>query len=214
MSYLKDKVFGNVDFIINNAGEYIQNFLKHDNLIINGQAYKNLKYYFGQNGIFSYNELYDLFKEDKCSVIHGDFTIDNIIYDESLTEKVHLIDPNVNNIHETCNLDFAKMLQSLHGNYEYYNCANKLEIGNNYINYILDDTENYKKLYERYDQYLLNNFNKKVYKSIYTHEIIHWLRLMPYKINKNPKTATLYFAQLIIILSDYEKKFKGENCEN
>ena len=117
------------------------------------------------------------------------------------------------NLHETSYLDYAKMLQSLHGNYEYYSKIKTFEIGDDYINYDLGNIESYKKLYKQYDKYLSTIFSKDEYKSIYTHEIVHWLRLMPYKINKNTQTAALYYAQLLIILNDYRRNFEGETCE-
>lgn len=39
-------------------------------------------------------------------------------------------------------------------------------------------------------------------RSIYFHEIIHWLRLMPYKIEKTGKRALIFYAGLLMLLKD------------
>ena len=189
------------------------NLLRQKEIIINNHSYPNLSFYFGNNKLFSYDFLYDIFKNDKCSIIHGDFTIDNIIYDATSNPKAYLIDPNVMNLHETSFLDYAKMLQSLHGNYEYYSKIKNFNMNNNCIDYDLGDISSYEVLYKRYDQYLSETFGKAEYQSIYTHEIIHWLRLMPYKLNKNKQSAILYYAQLLILLNDYNQKFIGNNYD-
>lgn len=208
--YVQSKIFGNVAGIMENGGEYISALQKYDTIFVNGEECKNLNYYFGSTGIFKPEHFLELFANDKCAVIHGDFTIDNIIYDEKNVDKAYLIDPNIFNLHETAFLDYAKMLQSIHGNYEFYKGAKGLKIVGNKVDYCLGDTQNYEKLYEVYDEYLRKYFSSKEYQSIYAHEIVHWIRLMPYKIRKDEKTAVLYYAQLLKILKDYCQKFRKD----
>lgn len=211
--YIQTKIFDNANKIMQNGGEYIARLQDYDTIIINGKSYNNLAYYFGSNGIFDEQKLLQIFAGDKCSLIHGDFTIDNIIYDKNSANKAYLIDPNVGNMHESSFLDFAKMLQSLHGNYEYYKHANDLNIWGNIITYDIGNTKQYKQIYAAYDQFLRQNFTGNEYKSIYTHELVHWLRLMPYKIRKDPKVAVLFYCQLVIELNEYERMFlKQQTC--
>lgn len=209
--YILSKVTNNSKIIMEHGGEYIEELQKYDSIFINGKEYKNLAYYLGENGIIGDTELIDIFKNDKCSTIHGDFTIDNIIFDPSNENGAYLIDPNVSNLHESSFLDYAKMLQSLHGNYEYYRHSSEIKINGNIVSYDLGNTKIYKELFGLFDEYLKENFTGKEYKSIYTHELIHWLRLMPYKIRKNEKTAVLFYCQLLITLSEWEEKFKRNN---
>lgn len=206
--YIKTKIFDNVDFIEKNGGEYLSKLVSYKTIIINGKEYENLDYYFGENGILTYDELYNIFKDDVCSVIHGDFTIDNIVYSEEVENGTYLIDPNVGNLHQTMFLDYSKLLQSLHSNYEFYCHTKEFSIKDNQIEYDLGNTYNYENLYKKYDNFLRDNFSKGEYKSIYAHELVHWLRLMPYKINKNKKTAVLFYAQLLIALKEFVTNFK------
>ncbi len=55
-----------------------------------------------------------------------------------------------------------------------------------------------------------SNYSNNIWKIIFFHEIIHWLRLMPYKIEKDPKRAPMFYAGLVIVVNDvintYEEK--------
>jgi hypothetical protein len=44
-------------------------------------------------------------------------------------------------------------------------------------------------------------------KSIYFHEIIHWLRLMPYKIEKDGKCAVLFYAGMLMVMHDVIEQY-------
>lgn len=53
--------------------------------------------------------------------------------------------------------------------------------------FVFTKSEAYTYLYDMLDKYMRENFEEERVKSIYYHEIIHWLRLMPYKIEKMEK---------------------------
>ena len=55
--------------------------------------------------------------------------------------------------------------------------------------------------------YLNKKFDRDKVKSIFFHEIIHWFRLMPYKIEKNGQRSVLFYAGLIIVMNDVIKEF-------
>ena len=38
--------------------------------------------------------------------------------------------------------------------------------------------------------------------AILAHELIHWLRLMPYKLNKDKKRAPMFYAGLVMVAND------------
>ena len=61
------------------------------------------------------------------------------------------------------------------------------------------------------DEYLRINFSEKKVKSIYFHEIVHWLRLMPYKIEKDYRTAYAFYAGMLIVLDDIVKRFEKQD---
>lgn len=157
--------------------------------------------------------MYEIFINDIYSEIHGDLTIENIIClrSEERKENFYFIDPNPGNIHESSNLDYAKLLQSLHGGYEFLMATQNVEVNKNQINFIYTKSDIYTYLYKMLDEYMYDNFSLNRIKSIYYHEIIHWLRLIPYKISKNEKRVLLFYAGMIMVMNDVIKRFEEDN---
>lgn len=206
-NYVETKVLRNIDKITKAKG--LKNLLEYDELIINGTTYKNLKYF---SKYFKFDYLYNVFKDDMYSDIHGDLTIENLICRrESKEEKdYYIIDPNTGNVHDSPNLDYSKLLQSLHGGYEFLMNTKTVDVNKNQINYLYIKSAAYNELFKLYKEFLENRFSYNKVKSIFFHEIIHWLRLMPYKIEKDSKRAAMFYAGLIIVINDvmnmYEEK--------
>lgn len=50
--------------------------------------------------------------------------------------SILLIDPNTGNIHESPLLDYAKLLQSIHGGYEFLMSVKNVSVEDNNINFI------------------------------------------------------------------------------
>lgn len=197
--YISEKVTNNLEKI-KNARE-IKALYEYDVLIINGQQYNNL------NRLEEYlhkEYLNEIFKDDMYTEIHGDLTIENIICIEDGTFKnnFYLIDPNTGNVHNSPNLDYAKLLQSLHGGYEFLMKTQTVNISKNEINFLFTRSEAYNAMFSFYLNYLNEKFSKKQVRSIFFHEIVHWLRLMPYKIDKNGKRAVLFYAGMIMVMND------------
>lgn len=204
--YVNTKVLGNLEKI--KEGKYIKPLLKYEYIYINGKKYHNLPYF---EKYLNEEYLSKLFADDFYSDIHGDFTIENII---CLKEKhknqkgYYIIDPNTGNIHDSPYLDYAKLLQSLHGGYEFLMNTKNVTYYDNRIDFLFTKSNTYYQLFEKYTKYLEDKFGQAGLKSIFYHEIIHWLRLMPYKINKIGDRCLLFYAGLIMVASDIEKRFK------
>ena len=71
-------------------------------------------------------------------------------------------------------------------------------------------SESYTYLYSMLDEYMREHFTQERVKSIYYHEIIHWLRLMPYKIEKNGKRVLLFYAGMLMVMNDVVNNFEEE----
>lgn len=206
--YIDEKIIKNIKKL--EKSREIRKLLDYDELIINGKTYKNLKNYKEQ---LSKENLYKIFEKDTYSDIHGDLTIENIICTPHNKEKYYLIDPNTGNLHNSPNLDYAKLLQSLHGNYEFFMHTNSVKVSGNTINYMNSTSLSYEKIYSEYKEYLKNKFSFERVKSIYFHEIVHWLRLLPYKIKKDEELSVLFYSGFIIILNDIMENYGGEQGE-
>jgi len=204
--YINEKVLNNLEKI--KEGKYIKPLLKYEYIYINGKKYHNLPYF---EKYLNEEYLSKIFESDYYSDIHGDFTIENII---CLKEKrqnqkgYYIIDPNTGNIHDSPYLDYAKLLQSIHGGYEFLMNTKNVTYYDNKIDFLFTKSNTYYQLFEKYIKYLEEKFGQDGLKSIFYHEIIHWLRLMPYKINKIGEKSLLFYAGLIIVASDVEKRFK------
>lgn len=205
--YIKSKVNKNLDKIMN--AKYLKRLMEYDDIIINGRSFHNLPYYLQY---LSEEHLYDIFKNDTYSEIHGDLTIENIICTRNKEgeDDFYIIDPNTGNVHDSSNLDYGKLLQSIHGGYEFLMATKNVSIEKNHINFVFTKSEAYTYLYSMLDEYMRAHFTKERVKSIYYHEIIHWLRLMPYKIEKNGKRVLLFYAGMLMVMNDVINNFEEE----
>ncbi len=208
--YINSKVTNNLK-IIKTESKYIKNLEKYKTIFVNGVELPTLKNYFK---ILNAEYLKSIFKYDEYSDIHGDLTIENIIgildnyTNTSINKKYreyYFIDPNTGNIHDSPFLDYAKLLQSLHGNYEFLMNISDIKIEKNYINFMVTESDAYVQLYQKYYLYLKENFSNRDIISIFYHEIIHWLRLLPYKIRKNDKLAVVFYTKLLKIIADVQE---------
>ena len=207
--YIDLKVRDNITKIYDS--KILKKLLRYDEVIINGKSYKNLSYYLNY---LSKEYLYNIFKDDIYSDIHGDLTIENIICNlNTMEDKYYIIDPNSENINNSANLDYAKILQSIHGGYEFMVRTYDISVEENQINFLFIKSQAYSYLYKKLNEYMNSKFEKEKIRSIYFHEIVHWLRLMPYKLKKDGKRALIFYSGLLMVLNDVIEKY-GDRDEN
>ncbi len=208
--YIEKKVRKNIRIIKEN--KRFRSLLEYDDLIINGKTYHNLGYY---EKMLSEENLSRIFADDTISVIHGDLTIENIVCmrDEKQEYDFYLIDPNTGNLHDSPFLDLAKLLQSLHGGYEFLMAVKNVTVEGDRINFIYAGSHAYSEIFERVMDYLNEHYSKEQVRSIFYHEIVHWLRLMPYKLEKDIRTAPVFYAGLLMVLNDINDRFSERKNE-
>ena len=191
--YILKKVTKNLQLI--KKSPVLSEILSYDDLYINGVRYDNLGKF---NDIFEPNSLSEMFADSPVCDIHGDLTIENIICNN---DGYYLIDPNTGNILECPYLDFAKLFQSLHGGYEFLMRIQNMSINGNHIDFTFIRSSAYDELYHRLCHYLLDTYGEQVLKQVYYHEMVHWLRLMPYKLNHLGEKALVFYAGMIMVLN-------------
>lgn len=205
--YIDLKVRDNIAKIYDS--KILKKLLRYDEVIINGKSYKNLSYYLNY---LSKEYLYNIFKDDIYSDIHGDLTIENIICNlNTMEDKYYIIDPNSENINNSANLDYAKILQSIHGGYEFMMRTYDISVEENQINFLFIKSQAYSYLYKKLNEYMNSKFEKEKIRSIYFHEIVHWLRLMPYKLKKDGKRALIFYSGLLMVLDDVITMYGEKN---
>jgi hypothetical protein len=209
--YIDSKVTINLKKIL--EANTIKKLSGYDEIIINGRAYKNLKYYLGY---LSKEYLYEIFKNDIYSELHGDLTIENIVCtrDEDGENSFYIIDPNTGNIHDSPSLDYGKLLQSIHGGYEFMMKTYEINVEENKINFLFTKSHTYVYFFEKLNEYMNLKFDKETVRSIYFHEIIHWLRLLPYKIKIDKERVLMFYSGLLMILHDVIEMYGDENEKN
>lgn len=212
--YLNEKLDRNIRAI--RQSRHIKPLEAYREVVVNGVRLPTLGSY---GGLLDHGFLKGLFQDDPCADIHGDLTVENIVclsdgskypWGTGRASGYYFIDPNGGNIHESPFLDYGKLLQSLHGNYEFLMMVSEVQVHGNKISFMMAKSEKYAGIYERYKNYLQEKFSQREILSIYCHEVIHWLRLIPYKIQKNERLAVVFYAGLLAVLKDVEEMAYGK----
>lgn len=210
--YMDQKVRGNLEKM--EAARELRPLLAFETLTINGKVYRNLPLL---RRWLRPEFLREIFIRDVYAEIHGDLTVENIICrDAAAGTPYYFIDPNTGNLHESPALDYTKLLQSLHGGYEFFMRTRQVKVQNDHINFLFTRSQGYGEIFSRYRSYLEEKFSRDQVRSIFFHEIVHWLRLMPYKIENCGKRAVLFYAGLIMVFNDVVDWYAEPDgaCEN
>lgn len=193
--YIAKKVDGNLQKL--RDARTLHELMEYPTVWINGKEYKNLNQL---DWLFAHDRLQGLFAADPVGTIHGDLTIENIIC-RTDDKGWYLIDPNTGNLHESPFLDYGKLLQSLHGGYEFMMMTPRVTVQGSHIDFALTRSAAYDALFADLMADLGRRYPDQL-DSILMHEVIHWLRLMPYKLSKDRKRAAMFYAGLVTVAND------------
>jgi hypothetical protein len=193
-SYIGQKVTKNINDIKNSS--VLSDILTYQEVYVNGIRYDNLSHF---EDLFDASRLTDIFSGSPVCDIHGDMTIENII---CCKNGYYLIDPNTGNILECPYLDLAKLFQSLHGGYEFLMRIQDVSVNGNHIDFTFMRSSAYDALFQHLRQYIVDIYGEQVLQQVYYHEIIHWLRLMPYKLSHLGELAVIFYAGMLMVLND------------
>ncbi|MCR5747044.1 MAG: flippase-like domain-containing protein [Lachnospiraceae bacterium] len=198
--YIDEKILKNIRLIEENHRFF--DILKYDELIINGRHVKGFSHI---KELMTKKRLTEIFEVDTISPIHGDVTVENIITvpeSERFPKGYYLIDPNTGNILNSRFIDYAKLMQSLHGGYEFLMRTDSCVVNGNEIRFMAGMTKAYRDLYSDYKKYLSERFCEEEIRSIRYHETANWLRLMPYKMEHTPQKAVIFLAGMLLSAED------------
>lgn len=201
--YIQEKVIRNYNICKEWCMQYYNEIWNNDIVYINKRKFKSMSRY----EQFIKEHLQKIFNNDFSSPIHGDLTIENIICRDNIQNPWYIIDPNNTVGFSSSYFDYSKILQSLHSGYEFLHLVDDFSVFENSIHFRDKISHAYVNLYNEYHDFLTGKFSYFEIKSIYYHELVHWFRLMPYKIKSNPKKAVIYFAKLLMLLQELEEKF-------
>jgi hypothetical protein len=143
----------------------------------------------------------------ETATIHGDLTIENLIAAPNWPLGFYIIDPNPENIFDTPLLDYAKLMQSLHLGYEGLNRSTAVKLSGSAITLSFTRSHQYTELHRFYEDLLVRERGTDFVREVYFHEIVHYLRLTPYKIRQNPNKGLAFFACTSHLLKNYLERF-------
>ena len=201
--YIAGKVTANLERL--ETSRELHELLGYDTLIVNHREYRNLP---ALRQMFAPEHLRAVFACDRCGDIHGDLTVENILCTDPSGDGFYLIDPNTGNLHDTPFLDYAKLLQSLHGGYEFMMKTGAVSVSRNRVDFISARSAAYDELFAAYRAWLEDRFSPEQLRSIFYHELVHWLRLLPYKLRKDPGLAPMFYAGFIMVANDVYRWFE------
>jgi Lysylphosphatidylglycerol synthase TM region len=141
------------------------------------------------------------------ATIHGDLTIENLIAAPNWPLGFYIIDPNPENIFDTPLLDYAKLMQSLHLGYEGLNRSTAVKLSGTAITLTFTRSHQYTELHRFYENLLVQSHGTDFVREVYFHEIVHYLRLTPYKIRQNPNKGLAFFACTSHLLQTYLERY-------
>ena len=139
------------------------------------------------------------------SVIHGDLTIENIIATPHEEQRWYLIDPNPVNIFETPLIDWAKLMQSLNLGYEAMNRGGAATSNGSDVRLVLARSNAYAQLHEHLCALLSARVGPEGMREIAFHELVNYLRLLPYRLRSAPTQGLTFFACTSLLLRRYRE---------
>lgn len=204
--YIDEKILKNIARIEEN--HRWSELLKYDEIVINGQRVKGFPHL---KKALEKEKLKEIFAVDTISPIHGDVTVENIIVMPQGMESgsYYLIDPNTGNILDSRLIDYSKLLQSLHGGYEFLMRTERCSISGNSIRFISGVSRAYRDLYGEYKKYLAKRFDEAEIRAVYYHEIADWLRLMPYKLEQDEGRAAVFLAGMLLVADESDVYYQA-----
>lgn len=195
--YLNGKVIKNINLI----KDLISQLIDPLNFRINGESYSIREWDFLED----IDLLKSIIGNTTQTEIHGDLTIDNLIIDGA--KNWMLIDPNPTTRFKSALMDWGKLLQSLHAGYEFLDRDTKVIFDQNSIKYPSYRSDRYQELFNTLLPELRGRYGEAGMKEAFLHEIIHLLRLLPYKFKVNDEKGLLFFSVTCTIIREFKENY-------
>jgi hypothetical protein len=193
--YLQDKVISNALAVI----AFARALVGGDEYFINGERFSLTEW----ECLLDTGWLRAQIRSDDVSIIHGDLTIENVIVKGCGAKDWFLIDPNPDNIFNSPLIDWAKLMQSLNLGYEALNRSGDASVVGNRITLTFFQSFAYTEMHRFLIGLLRQRFNEDQIREIYFHEIVNYLRLIPYKLRHSPQKAIIFFGCTAVLLRRY-----------
>jgi uncharacterized protein (TIRG00374 family) len=199
-AYLDTKITQNA----RSVEKFARRLIGSDAFGINGARYNFAQW----QRLYDPDWLYSQIRDRRNSMVHGDLTIENIIVAPDERAGFYIIDPNPDNIFNSPLIDWAKLMQSLHLGYETLNRGLSCALSDGHIKLSSARSDVYRDLHILLENELLARFGEDTLREIYFHEIANYLRLIPYKMRRDPMRGLGFFACANILLARYVNRWE------
>jgi hypothetical protein len=194
--YLERKVRANAREVV----AYARGLVEPD-YTINGDFYRLSDW----NCLLDMQWLREQVRNRGTTVIHGDLTIENVIVSPRHDKRWYLIDPNPANIFHSPLIDWAKLMQSLNLGYESMNRGSAAAIVGSDVRLLMARSNAYAQLHEHLGTLLCAHVGAHGMREIAFHELVNYLRLLPYRIRNAPGQGLAFFACASLLLRRYRE---------
>jgi hypothetical protein len=120
------------------------------------------------------------FCNDQGLFLHGDLTLENIIWNPESDFMFYLIDPNTGLNFSSYESEVAKIYQSIEFDYENLHKCEVTKLGLNELNIKADENPKYQQMQKYLEMKLMESRSEISLTSIKMHALIHLLRVLPY----------------------------------
>jgi hypothetical protein len=194
-AYVERKVIANAAAVLDFARLQLP-----ERYAINNQAYALSEW----RRLLDRDWVRDQLRERWTSSIHGDLTIENIIVCPERCPGWYLIDPNPINLFDTPLIDWAKLVQSLNLGYEALDRGPPARLEDDAIHLMFSRSRTCAELHDELDRLLEERLDDGARREVAFHELVNYLRLIPYKMRNQPAKAITFFACASVLLRRYE----------
>ena len=195
-AYLERKVVDNARELLSFASEALPEEYR-----INGEAYRLSEFHCLSDRQWLRAQI----RSRNTCVVHGDLTIENIIATMGDARSWYLIDPNPTNLFDSPLLDWAKLMQSLNLGYEVLNRGAPSAVSGGAVRIPFVRSNAYARLHADLRELLQSMLGSDGMREVAFHELVHYLRLIPYKIRSDPQKGVTFFACAAVLLRRYRE---------
>lgn len=132
------------------------------------------------------------------ATLHGDLTVENCVWKSG--GVVVAFDPNDENYISDPIVDYAKLLQSFDGHYEYLSVVDKVDVTPTSISFLRPENLRYQRLSRVIREFIKHSAPSSQSDLLDLHIAIHFARLLPYKALQNVQLLPVYYAQMLAFL--------------
>jgi aminoglycoside phosphotransferase (APT) family kinase protein len=193
--YFQQKIARNAEQIV----RFARSAIGDEEYLLNGEAHRLDEWRCLQDRDWVNRQI----RARQQTLVHGDLTMENVVVSPDDPSGFYVIDPNPENIFDSPLIDWAKIMQSLHLGYEALNRSAHTSVVDRSMTLPIARSEAYASLHRLFESELVSRFSDEVLREIYFHELVHYLRLTPYKMRQSRERGLAFFGCASLLLRRY-----------